>query len=494
MPVTAISAVLLGLLACNALGDTKAVDRTPNACAQLQKRLDSSIIVLPSDAGYTALREENWSQTAWRSPSCIVVPTVAAEVASAVSYLADNRIPFAVRSGGHDPNPFDSNIDAGVLISLGNFASVSYDAGTQLATVGPGARWGAVYTELDKYQRTMVGGRVMDVGVGGLTLGSGLSYLTDLYGLACDNIVSYEVVLANGTIVQASTTSNSDLFWALKGGSNNFGIVTKFIAKTYSIYQTWGGLQVYGPDQLPALLQALNEYQTKPNKDPYANLIVNLIPTNGTMLLTFVYLKPVERPDAFKPFYSLSPLVEQTGIMPLHQLMALFPPADLPRWAWRTLSFKPNAKLYKKLADIYTNAPEIATISRLQAGSLIAAVQPIGKTAVLAGRESNNNTGNALGLEAVDQTWWGITAGWYNAKDDAVVYAALDSFAAKLEAAVKAAGAGVDYIFMNDASTKQPVIASYGAANVRRLQATQKKYDPGMVFRKLVPGGQKVPW
>jgi hypothetical protein len=245
---------------------------------------------------------------------------------------------------------------------------------------------------------------------------------------------------------------------------------------------------------VPALLQALNEYQATPNKDPYANLIINLIPTNGTMLLTFAYLKPVERPDAYKPFYSLSPLIEQTGIMPLHQLMALFPPADLPRWAWRTLSFKPDAVLYERLADLYASAPEVATLGGLQAGSLIAAVQPIGKSAVLAGRESNNSTGNALGLEAADQTWLGITAGWYNAKDDAVVYAALDSFAARIQAAVDAAGMGVDYIFMNDASFKQPVIASYGPANVGRLQETQKKYDPDLVFTKLVPGGHKIPW
>lgn len=193
MAATALSAVLLGLLSCNALADTRAADRSVNACNQLRDHLGSSLIVLPSDAGYTDLREENWSQTTWRNPSCIALPTLAAEVASVVSFLADNRIPFAVRSGGHSPNPLDANIDAGVLIALDNFASVSYDAVTELASVGPGARWEAVYTELDKYNRTMVGGRVMDVGVGGLTLGSGLSYLTDLYGLACDNVISYEV-------------------------------------------------------------------------------------------------------------------------------------------------------------------------------------------------------------------------------------------------------------------------------------------------------------
>lgn len=89
--------------------------------------------------------------------------------------------------------PFDASIDFGVCISLENLYKVSYDADTELASLGSGARWGAVYTELDKYNVTVVGGRIMDVGVGGLTLESGLSYLIDLYGLVCDNVVNYEI-------------------------------------------------------------------------------------------------------------------------------------------------------------------------------------------------------------------------------------------------------------------------------------------------------------
>lgn len=270
--------------------------------------------------------------------------------------------------------------------------------------------------------------------------------------------------------------------------------MTKFNTKTYNIYQTWGGIQVYAPDQVPALLQAVHDYQSTSKKDPYANMIINLVPTNGSMLLTLAYLKPVERPDAYKPFYALTPVFEQTGIMTLHQLMALFPPTALPRWTWHTLSFRPDDMLYEELATLYTTAPEIATIGALQAGSLIAAVQPIAASAVLAGRESNNFTGNALGLEAVDQTWWTITAGWWNAEDDATVFAAVASFAAKVQAAADSAGASVDYLFMNEANMEQPVIASYGEANVRRLQAAQRIYDPDLVFRKLVPGGQKIPW
>ncbi|KAI3332048.1 FAD-binding domain-containing protein [Xylariaceae sp. AK1471] len=501
MSIAAFLAVLLGLFyrAVSSGSNGAAhvsqatVERAIVTCRQLQDHLGSSLIVLPSTPEYTELREENWSHTAWRYPSCIARPTVTTEIALLVKNLVDNRVPFAIRSGGHSPNPFDSNIDTGVLISLDNFDEVSYHAGTGLVTLGPGARWEAVYTELDKYNRTMVGGRVLNVGVGGLTLGSGLSYLSDLYGMVCDNVVSYEVVLADGRIVEASTTSNPDLFWALKGGTNNFGIVTKFNAKTYPLGQGWGGIQVYASDQVPALLQALHEYQTTPNKDPYANMIINLLPTNGTMLLTLIYLKPVERPAAYAAFYALTPVFEQTGFMTLHQLQALFPPATLPRWTWYTHSFKPDSTLYGELATLYTTAPEIATIGALQGGSLIAAVQPISASAVLAGRESNNGTGNALGLQLVNQTWWTVTVSWWNAEDDAAVYVAGKSLANKIRAAADAAGASLDYIFMNDANIDQPVIASYGKANVRRLKAVQKAYDPDLIFQKLVTGGQKIP-
>ncbi|KAI1735291.1 putative FAD-binding oxidoreductase [Xylaria scruposa] len=501
MSLAAVLAVVLALLCRSASSgsvsvvhdDQVAIDHAVDSCGQLQDRFGASVILLPSGAEYAKLREENWSQTAWRHPSCIATPSTAAEVASLVTALVDSHVPFAIRSGGHSPNPSDSSIDGGVLISLGSFDKVSYDAETELVSLGPGARWNAVYTELDKYNRTTVGGRVLDVGVGGLALGSGLSYLTDLYGLVCDNVVSYEVVLADGRIVEASTTSNSDLFWGLKGGTSNFGIVTSFVAKTYPIYQSWGGIQVFTPDQMPALLQAFYEYQAIPHKDPYANMIINLVPTNGTLLLTFVYLKPVERPAAYAPFYALTPVFEQTGFMSLHQLMALFTASTIPRWTWFSHSFTPDSTLYNELATLYTSAPEVTAISAVQAGSLIAAVQPVSVSAVLAGQASNGGTGNALGLQPVNQTWWTITVTWWNAEDDATIYDAVASFSNKVKAAADAAGTSLEYIFMNDANVDQPVIASYGLDNVQRLRAVQQAYDPHMVFQKLVPGGQKLP-
>jgi FAD/FMN-containing dehydrogenase len=102
-------------------------------------------------------------------------------------------VKFAIRSGGHSPSPFAANTDDGVLIDTSLLSTKEYNAKDQIVKIGTGLKWGDVYSYLDEYQLTVVGGRVLDVGVGGLILGSGLSYLSDLYGMACDNVVNFEV-------------------------------------------------------------------------------------------------------------------------------------------------------------------------------------------------------------------------------------------------------------------------------------------------------------
>ncbi|TVY80674.1 Bifunctional solanapyrone synthase [Lachnellula suecica] len=458
-------------------------------CEKLSNQL-GAVIKLRSDAQYIALSDENWSQTAWKQPSCIALPASTSDLSHLITTLVGNNVPFAIRSGGHSPNPFDSNIDTGVLISMDKFNTVTYDAVHSLASFGPGARWDAVYTALDPYNVSLVGGRVMDVGVGGLTLGSGLSYLSDLYGLVCDNVVAYEVVLANGKTVEATSNQNSDLFWALKGGSNNFGILTKVTSKTYPIFQVWGSIRTYAKAQMADVMQALYEYQTTPNKDLYANMVLNLAPINDSVLLTLVYLKPVADPPAYAAFYKIPSVTEFSALMTLHQLQNAFPTPSIPRWAWYTVTFEPNSALYSQISELYSTAPEIAIISALTAGTLVGTVQPINANVARAGQERGGNT---LGLQAVNQTWFALNAAWWNPADDATTYAALASLHSKVEDLAKAAKVQLQYLFMNDANSNQSVIASYGPENGHRLRAIQKVYDPHLVFQKLVPGGQKIP-
>ena len=156
---------------------------------------------------------------------------------------------FAVRGGGHTPQANSgANIDGGVTIDLSalNKVELSHDNTTTL--VGAGARWGNVYSYLDPLNYAVVGGRVSDVGVGGLLTGGGNSFFTARYGFACDNVVEYEIVLASGEVVRANKKTRPDLFRAMKGASNNLGIVTRFELATFPQTPFWGG-EVFYPIQ-----------------------------------------------------------------------------------------------------------------------------------------------------------------------------------------------------------------------------------------------------
>ncbi len=184
------------------------------------------------------------SATTWDYPDCIVRPVKTAQLQDVVKYLTSHHVQFAIRSGGYNPSPNATHVEHGILIDMSGFNEITYNAAAGTAVVGSGNKWADVYTALDKHKVTVVGGRLPGIGVGGFIIGGkpparsvsfgllsdlrssslgGLSYLSELQGLGCDNVVEFEVVLANGTLVKASQTENKDLHWALKGGGNNFG-------------------------------------------------------------------------------------------------------------------------------------------------------------------------------------------------------------------------------------------------------------------------------
>lgn len=168
------------------------------------------------------------SQTVWKSPTCIILAENSKDVALAIKTIRFFRIKFAIRSGGHSPNPDASSIDEpGLLIDLSKLNEISVSPDKKVATVGPGVRWGDVYAFLDPYKLSVIGGRIPSVGVGGLVLGGGFFHFSGEYGLAADNVKNFEVVLADGRIVNANARENTDLFWALKGGGPNFGDFTR---------------------------------------------------------------------------------------------------------------------------------------------------------------------------------------------------------------------------------------------------------------------------
>ncbi|KAF2744280.1 putative FAD-binding oxidoreductase [Sporormia fimetaria CBS 119925] len=487
LPHSVCSLILLAHIAlCRPLDTSDAV------CQRLNNDYESTVF-LPSASGYSEISTENWSNTADRTPSCVFRPDNAEDLSKVIRQLQKNRTKFAIRSGGHSPSPDAANINNGVLIDLAGFDQVEYDAARKRATIGTGLRWGKVYEELDKFGVTVVGGRVLDVGVGGLTLGSGLSYLSDMYGLACDNVINFEVVLGNGTIVDANQGRNEDLFWALKGGANNFGIVTRFTLSTYPVPQVWGGIKVYSIDKLPVLFKAMYEYQSVAVKDPKANLMLQGLVSKDTAvaLLNLIYLAPEESPEAFAPFYHVEPLSDSTKISSLTEFHAGQGPTGFPpRVDWRSTSFTPDASLYEKLSQLSVESSALGSITNVDSGVFAFGMQPISTSTIEAGFARG---GNALGLQNTNQTWWVTDAGWAKEADDDAVHLAVMNMVDAIQAEAEAADAHVPYIFMNDASYDQNVIGSYGADNVARLRAVSAKYDPHRVFQDLVPGGFKLP-
>jgi FAD/FMN-containing dehydrogenase len=187
---------------------------------------------MPSAPEFPNLVNGTWALATRRAPWCFVLPNSASELSRTVTALRDvgdgaGDWHIAVRSGGHGSGE-SNNIAQGVTIDLSYLNRTTYDATTKLASVGTGSRWLDVYIELHKHGVNVAGGREGIVGVGGFVLGGGNTFFTGRYGFSCDTVVNYEVVLANGEIINANASANSDLWRALKGGSSNFGIVTKF--------------------------------------------------------------------------------------------------------------------------------------------------------------------------------------------------------------------------------------------------------------------------
>jgi FAD/FMN-containing dehydrogenase len=148
--------------------------------------------------------------------------------------------------------------------------------------VGPGLTWYDVYSALEPYGRVCIGGRMKTIGVPGLTLIGGFHYFNNKHGYAMDNVVNYDIVLGNGTQITVNKTSHSDLFWALKGGANNFGIVTRFELKTFHVPKVSTTIQIFNETHIPEYLAAVCDAAKLDEEDPVAAGMIATISYNAT--------------------------------------------------------------------------------------------------------------------------------------------------------------------------------------------------------------------
>ncbi|ESK82229.1 putative fad dependent oxidoreductase [Moniliophthora roreri MCA 2997] len=233
------------LLMYTSLLGAKFTYATPSvACSALQSALPGRVF-FPGSEEYVK-DNEHYTQASSQNSTCSVEPESVEDVSTILRIVSsgDTRSPFAVRGAGHTGNAGFSST-TGVQISMSRFNGVEYDESSSTVKIGAGQVWSDVYTLLAPSGVSVVGGRVPGVGVGGLALGGGYSLHTDQRGLTIDNIVSHDLVLPNGTFVKVINETDSDLFFALKGGFNNFGIVTSFTMQAYPQTDVWAAIITY---------------------------------------------------------------------------------------------------------------------------------------------------------------------------------------------------------------------------------------------------------
>ncbi|CAF3641994.1 unnamed protein product [Rotaria sp. Silwood1] len=189
------------------------------------------------------------------------------------------------------------------------FDRVTYHPNNQTVDVGPGLVWDDVYRALAPYNITVIGGRFSGVGVAGLILGGGYSWKSNQYGLSIDNVFEYELVTPNGTIVYVNNNSYPDIFFGLKGGYNNFGIVTKFNLRAVPQNQVYGGCLYYTWFKIDRVLKAITNFQAR-NTDPKAQILSILAIKDGILGMDLVvfYDAPVAPEGIFKEFTDLQPI------------------------------------------------------------------------------------------------------------------------------------------------------------------------------------------
>ncbi len=199
-------------------------------------------VVLPDHADYTALRR---SYTKNGSPAVIVVPQTVDDIAAALRCARDHQLMLSVRSGGHGLTGQSTN-EGGLVINMSQFNQIDVlDTEQGLVRIGTGAKWGDAAKALSAHGLALSSGDTSSVGVGGLTLGGGIGWMVRKYGLTIDSLVAADIVTGDGRHLHVSADENADLFWALRGGGGNFGVVTAFEFRAQKIQNVVGGLVSY---------------------------------------------------------------------------------------------------------------------------------------------------------------------------------------------------------------------------------------------------------
>lgn len=302
-------------------------------CLALSQVLSNETFFPDSPAYISSLASYFSLQEAALQPLCIVSPQTANDVSIAIRTLTatssgltgydQQACRFAIRSGGHSPQAGAANIEHGVTMDLRGLDSIAVSDDRLTVSAGVGNTWDGLYSQLEPLNLSVNGGRTAGVGVGGLSLGGGISFFGPRYGWTSDTIQNYEIVLANGSIVNANENENGDLLWALRGGSNNFGVVTRVDLQAFEQGPLLGGSLYHLSSTLAVEIEQFVKINSPDAYDPFASLTLSwgYAAGVGTAIANDLeYTKAEENPPIFEPLMSLPALYGSMGIANMSDL------------------------------------------------------------------------------------------------------------------------------------------------------------------------------
>ncbi len=304
-------------------------------------------LIRPGDEGYDAVRKV-YNGMIDRHPRMIARCVDVADVITAVNFARENKMLLAIRGGGHNGGGLGI-CDDGLVIDLSLIKYTRVDPASRTVRVGGGCTWGDVDHATHAFGLATPTGIISTTGVGGLTLGGGLGHLTRKCGLTIDNLLAADMVLADGSFVTASAEENEDLFWAIRGGGGNFGVVTSFLFRSHPIHTDYAGPMLWELDQATEVMQWYREFITQA-PDVINGFFAFLVVPPGppfpehlhkkTMCgIVWCYTGPMEKAEeTFKPIRSfLPPALDLVGPMPHPVLQSMFDALYPPglQWYWR---------------------------------------------------------------------------------------------------------------------------------------------------------------
>ncbi|TFK28966.1 FAD binding domain-containing protein [Coprinopsis marcescibilis] len=281
--------------------------------------------VVTEDHPSYAAAISRWARNAERKAKVVVFVKNAEDVVASIAYAKEHKLAFAIRGGGHN-SATASSVTGGLVVDLSRYLNnVRVDSESQLGYVGGGALWRDVDAEAIKFGLATVGGTVNHTGVGGLSLGGGYGWLGGRHGMVVDNIRQVTIVTADGSTLTANETEHSDLFWGIRGGGSNFGVVTEFVFQLYPQRRTvFAGLVLYGADKAEQITELTKTWLYKRTADEC--MIQTATARNGVPVLAIFFFyngSEAEGREAYKAFFDIEHIFNGAKEIPYEQLNSM---------------------------------------------------------------------------------------------------------------------------------------------------------------------------